>query len=47
LVFAFKGGWLTLDPLGSPWVPHPFTILVKGADVEFDLIAICHPTNPR
>jgi len=30
------GGWLTLDPLASFWVPHPFTGLVKGAGVEFD-----------
>jgi hypothetical protein len=30
------GGWLTLDPLESFWVPQPFTTLVKGAGVEFD-----------
>jgi hypothetical protein len=30
------GGSLTLDPPRSLWVPHPFTVLVKGAGVEFD-----------
>jgi len=45
--FAIFGGWLTLDPLGSSWVPHPFTILVKGAGIEFDLTTLFHSTNPR
>jgi hypothetical protein len=40
------GGWLTLDPLGSSWVPHPFTNLVKGAGVELTLTATFHPANP-
>jgi len=36
---SLLGGWLTPDPLGSFWVPHPFTTLVKGAGVEFDFAA--------
>ncbi len=30
------GGLAGLNPLGRFWVPHNFTTLVKGADVEFD-----------
>jgi len=37
-------GVVTLDPLGSFWVPHPFAILVRGAAVEcgFDCRFLSH-----
>jgi len=40
------GGWLTLDPLASFWVPHPFTTLVKGAGVEFDFLTSAYNCDP-
>src|SRR5260370_37227240 len=41
------GGGRVADPrfAGSLWVPHPFMVLVKGADVE--LTTVRQSTNPE